>query len=95
MAAIRFLGDGVASNGPNVGNMTNNTGSANSAAGESFLPLTATVSDIQRITTAEPDTFAEILQFHVKTMADIGKIAASTSTTSTGRVSGSAVFIRS
>jgi len=27
------------------------------------VPLTATVADIQRITTAEPDTFAEILQF--------------------------------
>src|SRR5206468_5985139 len=40
------------------------------------VPVTATVSDIQRITTAEPDTFAEILQFHVKTMADIGRIAA-------------------
>jgi (E)-4-hydroxy-3-methylbut-2-enyl-diphosphate synthase len=40
------------------------------------VPLTATVDQIQRITTAEPDTFAEILQFHVKTMADIGKIAA-------------------
>ncbi|HTS17076.1 MAG TPA: (E)-4-hydroxy-3-methylbut-2-enyl-diphosphate synthase [Verrucomicrobiae bacterium] len=40
------------------------------------IPLTAWIGDIQRITTAEPDTFAEILQFHVKTMADIGKIAA-------------------
>ena len=40
------------------------------------VPLTATIGQIQRITTAEPDTFAEILQFHVKTMADIGKIAA-------------------
>jgi (E)-4-hydroxy-3-methylbut-2-enyl-diphosphate synthase len=40
------------------------------------VPLTARLGDIQRITTAEPDTFAEILQFHVKTMADIGKIAA-------------------
>ncbi|HXI83563.1 MAG TPA: (E)-4-hydroxy-3-methylbut-2-enyl-diphosphate synthase [Verrucomicrobiae bacterium] len=40
------------------------------------VPLTARIGDIQRITTAEPDTFAEILQFHVKTMADIGKIAA-------------------
>ncbi len=40
------------------------------------MPLTARIGDIQRITTAEPDTFAEILQFHVKTMADIGKIAA-------------------
>jgi (E)-4-hydroxy-3-methylbut-2-enyl-diphosphate synthase len=40
------------------------------------VPLTATVADIQRITTAEPDTFAEILQFRVKTMADLGKIAA-------------------
>ena len=39
------------------------------------VPVTATVAQIQRITTAEPDTFAEILQFHVKTMADIGKIA--------------------
>jgi (E)-4-hydroxy-3-methylbut-2-enyl-diphosphate synthase len=40
------------------------------------VPLTARIGDIQRVTTAEPDTFAEILQFHVKTMADIGKIAA-------------------
>ena len=40
------------------------------------VPLTARIGDIQRITTAEPDTFAEILQFPVKTMADIGKIAA-------------------
>jgi len=40
------------------------------------VPLTARIGDIQRITTAEPDTFAEILQFHVTTMADIGKIAA-------------------
>jgi (E)-4-hydroxy-3-methylbut-2-enyl-diphosphate synthase len=40
------------------------------------VPLNARIGDIQRITTAEPDTFAEILQFHVKTMADIGKIAA-------------------
>ncbi len=40
------------------------------------VPVTATIGQIQRITTAEPDTFAEILQFHVKTMADIGKIAA-------------------
>ncbi len=40
------------------------------------VPLNATIGQIQRITTAEPDTFAEILQFHVQTMADIGKIAA-------------------
>ncbi|MGO9608755.1 MAG: (E)-4-hydroxy-3-methylbut-2-enyl-diphosphate synthase [Verrucomicrobiia bacterium] len=40
------------------------------------VPLTVRIGDIQRITTAETDTFAEILQFHVKTMADIGKIAA-------------------
>jgi len=40
------------------------------------VPVTATVSDIQRITTAEPDTFAEVLQFHVKAMADVVKIAA-------------------
>jgi (E)-4-hydroxy-3-methylbut-2-enyl-diphosphate synthase len=40
------------------------------------VPVTVTLSEIQRITTAEPDTFAEILQFRVKTMADIGKIAA-------------------
>jgi (E)-4-hydroxy-3-methylbut-2-enyl-diphosphate synthase len=40
------------------------------------VPLTVRIGDIQRITTAEPDTFAEILQFHVRTMADIGKIAA-------------------
>jgi (E)-4-hydroxy-3-methylbut-2-enyl-diphosphate synthase len=40
------------------------------------VPLTARIGDIQRITTAEPDTFAEILQFGVKTMADISRIAA-------------------
>jgi (E)-4-hydroxy-3-methylbut-2-enyl-diphosphate synthase len=40
------------------------------------VPLTARIGDIQRITTAEPDTFAEILQFDVKTMADVGRIAA-------------------
>jgi (E)-4-hydroxy-3-methylbut-2-enyl-diphosphate synthase len=40
------------------------------------VPLAARIGDIQRITTAERDTYAEILQFHVKTMADIGKIAA-------------------
>ncbi len=40
------------------------------------VPLTATVEQIERVTTAEPDTFAEILQFPVKTMADLGKIAA-------------------
>ncbi|MCG3149405.1 MAG: 4-hydroxy-3-methylbut-2-en-1-yl diphosphate synthase (ferredoxin) [Verrucomicrobiae bacterium] len=40
------------------------------------VPTTITVEEVQRITTAEPDTFAEILQFPVKTMADIGRIAA-------------------
>jgi (E)-4-hydroxy-3-methylbut-2-enyl-diphosphate synthase len=40
------------------------------------VPLTATIGQLQRITTAESDTFVEILQFHVRTMADIGKIAA-------------------
>jgi (E)-4-hydroxy-3-methylbut-2-enyl-diphosphate synthase len=40
------------------------------------VPVTATVAEIQRITTVEPDTFAEILQFRVKTMADVGKIVA-------------------
>jgi (E)-4-hydroxy-3-methylbut-2-enyl-diphosphate synthase len=40
------------------------------------VPVNATIGQIQRITTAEPDTFAEILQFQVKTMADLGKIAA-------------------
>jgi (E)-4-hydroxy-3-methylbut-2-enyl-diphosphate synthase len=39
------------------------------------VPLTARIGDLQRITTAEPDTFAEILQFGVKTMADVGRIA--------------------
>ena len=39
------------------------------------VPLAARIGDIQRLTTAEPDTFAEILQFHVKTMADISTIA--------------------
>jgi (E)-4-hydroxy-3-methylbut-2-enyl-diphosphate synthase len=40
------------------------------------VPVTITVPEVQRITTAEPDTFVEILQFHVRTMADLGKIAA-------------------
>jgi len=40
------------------------------------VPINATIGQIQRITTAEPDTFAEILQYHVKTAADIAKIAA-------------------
>jgi (E)-4-hydroxy-3-methylbut-2-enyl-diphosphate synthase len=40
------------------------------------IPLSATVAEIQRVTTAEPDTFAEVLQFSANTMADIGKIAA-------------------
>ena len=40
------------------------------------VPLNATIGQIQRITTVEPDTFAEILQFHVKSAADIAKIAA-------------------
>ncbi len=40
------------------------------------VPLTATIEEIQRITTAEADTFAEVLQFTVNTMADIGKIKA-------------------
>jgi len=39
------------------------------------VPLDITVAQVQRLTTAEPDTFAEILQFPVQTMADIGKIA--------------------
>ena len=43
---------------------------------EVAVPITTTVSEIHRLTTAEPDTFAEILQFPVRTMADIGKIAA-------------------
>ena len=43
---------------------------------EAAVPVTATIGEIQRLTTAEPDTFAEILQFKVRTMADIGKIAA-------------------
>jgi len=41
---------------------------------ELALPLTASIADIQRITTAEPDTFAEILQFEIATMADIGRL---------------------
>lgn len=40
------------------------------------VPTTITVEEVHRITTAEPDTFAEILQFPVRTMADIGRIAA-------------------
>jgi (E)-4-hydroxy-3-methylbut-2-enyl-diphosphate synthase len=40
------------------------------------VPITASVRDVERITIAEPDTFAEILQFHVKTMADLGRVVA-------------------
>ena len=40
------------------------------------VPLNATIGQIQRITTAEPDTFAEILQFRVESGADIANIAA-------------------
>ena len=43
---------------------------------EAAVPVTATLGEIQRLTTAEADTFAEILQFKVRTMADLGKIAA-------------------
>jgi (E)-4-hydroxy-3-methylbut-2-enyl-diphosphate synthase len=40
------------------------------------VPVTISLPEVQRLTTAEPDTFAEILQFRVKTMADLGKIVA-------------------
>ncbi|MCS7047841.1 MAG: (E)-4-hydroxy-3-methylbut-2-enyl-diphosphate synthase [Verrucomicrobiae bacterium] len=39
------------------------------------LPLTATVGDIQRVTTNEKDTFAEILQFRVQSPADLDRLA--------------------
>ncbi len=60
----------------NIGALRLRIGKGHPARVEVPVPVTASVSDIQHITTAEPDTFAEILQFQVKTMADIGKIAA-------------------
>jgi (E)-4-hydroxy-3-methylbut-2-enyl-diphosphate synthase len=59
-----------------VGALRLRTGKDHPPRVEVPVPVTATIGQIQRITTAEPDTFAEILQFHVKTMADIGKIVA-------------------
>ncbi len=59
-----------------IGKLRLRVGREHPARVELPVPLTATLADIQRITTAEQDTFAEILQFRVKTMADIGKIAA-------------------
>jgi (E)-4-hydroxy-3-methylbut-2-enyl-diphosphate synthase len=38
------------------------------------VPLTITVPEVQRITTAEPDTFAEVLQFSVASQADVEKL---------------------
>lgn len=40
------------------------------------VPLTLSLPEFQRITTDEPDTFAEILQFEIHTMADLGKLRA-------------------
>jgi len=59
-----------------IGELRLRTGKDHPPRVEVPVPATVTIGQIQRITTAEPDTFAEILQFHVKTMADIGKIAA-------------------
>ena len=59
-----------------IGELRLRTGKDHPPRVEVPVPVTVTMGQIQRITTAEPDTFAEILQFHVKTMADIGKIAA-------------------
>ena len=39
-----------------------------------LVPVNATLGEIQRITTAEPDSFAEILQFHVVSDADLDKL---------------------
>jgi (E)-4-hydroxy-3-methylbut-2-enyl-diphosphate synthase len=38
------------------------------------VPINATIGEIQRITTAEPDSFAEILQFRVGSDADLDKL---------------------
>jgi (E)-4-hydroxy-3-methylbut-2-enyl-diphosphate synthase len=40
------------------------------------VALTVSLPEIQRITTAEPDTFAEILEFPVSTKSDLDKLAA-------------------
>lgn len=40
------------------------------------LPITSTLADVQRVTTNEADTFAEILQFHVRSPADLDRLAA-------------------
>ncbi|MEI6083833.1 MAG: (E)-4-hydroxy-3-methylbut-2-enyl-diphosphate synthase [Verrucomicrobiota bacterium] len=60
----------------NVGNLRLRLGNEFPPRVELPVPLNITVEQVHRITTAEPDTFAEILQFPVRTMADIGKIAA-------------------
>jgi (E)-4-hydroxy-3-methylbut-2-enyl-diphosphate synthase len=59
-----------------VGTLRLRTGKDHPPRVELPVPLTATVKQIQRVTTAEPDTFAELLQFHVRTMSDLGKVAA-------------------
>jgi len=59
-----------------IGNLRLRLGKEHPPRVEVPVPVTTTVREIQRITTAEPDTFAEILQFHVKSQADIDKIAA-------------------
>ncbi len=38
------------------------------------VALTLSLPEFKRITTNEPDTFAEILQFEVRTMSDLGKL---------------------
>jgi (E)-4-hydroxy-3-methylbut-2-enyl-diphosphate synthase len=40
------------------------------------VSLTASLPEIQRITTAEPDTFAEIIEFPIGSTADLDKLAA-------------------
>jgi (E)-4-hydroxy-3-methylbut-2-enyl-diphosphate synthase len=51
-------------------------GQAHPARVEVPVSLSATVSEIQRITTAEPDTFAEILEFKIDSQADLATLAA-------------------
>jgi (E)-4-hydroxy-3-methylbut-2-enyl-diphosphate synthase len=59
-----------------IGRLRLRVGSEHPPRVEVPVPLGATLGQIQRITTAEPDTFAEILQFRVRSMSDLGKVAA-------------------
>lgn len=40
------------------------------------LPVTSTLEEIRRVTTNEPDTFAEILQFCIRSAADLDRLKA-------------------